>query len=380
MQQYKRDELIFWRDTPVDVERGAFEYISDHWGNKVKFISCGGYSKERAQCQWGNNNLEEIILEGQDNSEKYVKDLFNKYPNAIHIFNGFRGKTKIYLKKYVENKNTKIGILAERPSYFGTKIRVSLKRIAIWSLYHFYSARYDKKIDVFLALGQKGVDTYRLLGFNGNALFPFMYNPLIGPNEKTVIEKKTNSINMLYIGRFSATFKGVDILLEAIKTIDKQNWQLDFVGGYGDFRNEVINFAKSHAHVRFKGTWKSDEVISKIKEYDLCIIPSKYDGWNLISNEAINAGVGVIITDQAGSDELVKVSGAGIVVPADNVEALSEAILKVLNNPELVQQFKKNAQIYAPRISSEVVGKYFIDVMDYTFYQKSKSRPKCPWL
>ena len=371
--------MIFWRDVPVDVERGAFEYISNHWGNKVIFVSYSDYAKEREQCQWGNNNLEEIILESQDNAEKYVKDLLNKYPNAIHIFNGFRGKTKIYLKRYVKNKNTKIGILAERPSFFGTKMKGFLRGKAIWALYHFYSFRYNKKINVFLALGQKGVDTYKSLGFNNTSLFPFMYNPLVKPFKKIDIKNKSDVIKMLYIGRFSAVFKGVDVLLEAIKKIDKLNWQLDFVGGYGDLKDKVLDLAKLHTHVGFKGTWKSDEVISKISEYDLCIIPSKYDGWNLISNEAINAGVGAIITDQATSDELIKASGAGIVVPANNAEALSEAILKVLNNPELVHEFKKKAQIYAPKISSKVVGDYFIDIMDYTFDQKSESRPKCPW-
>ena len=34
----KRDELIFWFDQPPKVSKGAFNYVSKHWGNKVIFI------------------------------------------------------------------------------------------------------------------------------------------------------------------------------------------------------------------------------------------------------------------------------------------------------------------------------------------------------
>jgi glycosyltransferase involved in cell wall biosynthesis len=382
LEQRKRNELIFWRDVPVDVERGAFEYISEQWGNKVIFISYNGYSKERNQCNW-ENNLEEIILSDQDDIEQFVNEIINKYPSAIHIFNGFRGKTKKYLKRLSKVKNIKLGILAERPSYSGSIIKMTFRKIATWALYRYYSFKYSKNLSLFLALGQKGVDSYKLFGFKDDTLFPFMYNPLVkvsSENIDTSIIHQTEIIKMLYLGRFSGVFKGVDILLKAIKTIDKRNWQLDFVGGYGDLKDKVLEITSANEHLHFKGTWKSDDVISKISKYDICVIPSKFEGWNLISNEAINAGIGVIVTNQATSDELIEASGAGIVVPANNEKALREAILKVLNHPELIQEFKEKAKIYAPKISSKVVGNYFIDIMDYVFYHDSETRPKCPWL
>lgn len=381
MHKNKRDELIFWRDVPVDVERGAFEYISEHWGNEVIFISYNGFSKERNQVQWGNNKLNEIILSDEENIDKYIGEIFSKYPNAIHIFNGFRGKTKKYLKRFAKNKNAKIGIIAERPSYFGSETRVIFKNIAILAMYRYYAFRYSDKIGVFLTMGQKGVDIYGELGFKKNLLYPFMYNPLVKKSSNNnEILNKSNLIKILYVGRFSATFKGVDVLIEAVQSIDKENWQLDFVGGYGDLKEKVIDFAMSNEHVQYKGTWKSDEVISRMSGYDICIIPSKYDGWNLIANEAINAGIGVIITNQATSDELIRASGAGIVIPANNVKALIEAMNLVIMRPELLLEFKKNARSYAPKISSQVVGDYFIDIMDHTFYQQLNERPKCPWM
>lgn len=376
MKEIKRDELIFWRDVPVDVERGAFEYLTEKWGNSVIFICHSDYSNERKQCEWDAGGLQQIILENQSDPESTIKEIFREHPNAVHFFNGFRGKFKDVLKRYAKDNSKKLCILAERPNYYSTnKFNNSL----VNNLYRYYSFIYSRKIDLFLTMGQKGKITYSQLGFNNDRLFPFMYNPSIRRDDKVDSNFDPQEIKLLYIGRLNSGFKGVDILMNSLKMINAQNWKLDFVGGYGDLKDEILNLAKNNQKINYKGTWKSEDVVSKIKEYDLCIVPSRYDGWNLIANEAINAGVGVVISDQATSDELIRASGAGIVFQAGNEMKLAEAITSVLENPHVITEFKKNARSYASKISSEIVGQYFIDIVDYTFYKKSNERPKCPW-
>ena len=112
-----------------------------------------------------------------------------------------------------------------------------------------------------------------------------------------------------------------------------------------------------------------------MQEYDVVVVPSRYDGWNLLVNEAINAGVGVIATNHAVSDEVVSSSGAGLVVPANNSKKFAEAMQLVIDNPNIIPTWKKNALDFIPRISPRTVGEYLIDILDHNFYIK-KQKPE----
>lgn len=378
-----RDVLIFWRDTPVDVEKGAFDYISRKWGNKVIIICFNNFEEERKQANWEDDEFKEtetIILNNIEDKPKFTRELFDKYPNAIHIFSGFRGEKQKVLRKYIARSNNyKLGIIAERPYLYGSKFVILLKKVAFFCLYTYYNIIFGKYVKVFLAMGEIGVKTYREYGWEKKILFPFMYNPRLA-KIKNENKFKNEVVKFLYIGRFDANAKGLDVLIKAVNSIKKKNWHLDIVGGYGSIKDIAIDWANNHPNVNFKGTWNTNEVCEKMKNYDACIVPSKYDGWNLTPNQAINVGIGTIITDQAGSDELIIASGAGVVVPANNVGALAKAIQFAIDNPGVVAEWKRNAQYYSSRISSEVVGKYFIDIMDYTFNYNTIDRPVCPWL
>lgn len=187
-------------------------------------------------------------------------------------------------------------------------------------------------------------------------------------------------LRLVYIGRFVRSTKGIDVLIDAMEGIIGDNWRLDLVGGYGEFKDSTIVWAEKHPNVNFLGTWPPDKISKCIAQYDVCVVPSRYDGWNVVTDEVINAGVDVIITDAAASDELIEASGAGIVVAADDVNALRKAIQFIIDNPEVADPWKEKAKEYLPKISSESVGNYLIEVLEYTFLNETRLRPVCSWL
>ena len=96
-------------------------------------------------------------------------------------------------------------------------------------------------------------------------------------------------------------------------------------------------------------------------------------------NEAIHAGVGVIVSDEAVSDEVISTSNAGMVVKANNTQQLAQAMQLVINDPELCVKWKQNARNFVANISTETVGCYLISILRYIFYHQGE-RPRCPWL
>lgn len=377
----KRDVLIFWRNEPVDVELGAFEYITQNWGNRVIFVCFNDFAIERNQCEWSSGSLNQIILQKENSPESTINEFMNSYQDAINIFFGFRGKSQTILKKLAKQKR-KICIIAERPSFNKKNIIECFLKILV---YLYYCHIFNNKINIFFALGQKGVNSYKRFGIKATKLFPFMYNRKIVSFSNSIDESNVSNnrnIKMIYIGRFASKYKGVNVLLKAIysKRLDYNKFTLDFVGNYGPLKKRILALSKKFENIRHLGIWPSDKVISNLVNYDVCIIPSIYEGWNLVASEAINAGVGSIISDQAVSDELIKASDAGIIVKAGSILSLRNAINTLLNNPQTLNVYKNNAKVYSNKISSETVGRYFIDIIDYNIYNSLKERPHCPWL
>src|SRR5207247_9742522 len=62
---------------------------------------------------------------------------------------------------------------------------------------------------------------------------------------------------------------------------------------------------------------------------DVFVLPSAQESWGLVVNEAMAAGLPVIVSDEVGAaPDLVEGKGPGIVFPCGDVSALSEIMAK----------------------------------------------------
>jgi glycosyltransferase involved in cell wall biosynthesis len=93
------------------------------------------------------------------------------------------------------------------------------------------------------------------------------------------------------------------------------------------------------------------EVPLLYKMADLFVLPTLYEGFTLVTLEAMHYGVPVIATDTSSIRE--GVGDAGILVPLNDVPALAAAMAKVLQDPEfradLVERGKQQAQKFTWR-------------------------------
>ena len=151
------------------------------------------------------------------------------------------------------------------------------------------------------------------------------------------------------------------------------------VGGYGDYKEQTLEYIEQNPNLEFGGTWKIDEACDRLSKYDVCIVPSRYEGWNVTVNEALMAGTGCIVTDASVSDEMVSASETGIVVKAGDASSLAEAMDYVMSNTDLVNKWRKNAFDFRPNMTSEACAEYFIEVLRYLFYGAAE-KPLPPWI
>lgn len=375
-----KDNIYFWFDSPPKVGKGAFNHIANCWPNQVYFVFNNDFRDERKAAGWNDGNFGKaniISLFNEADSDNVVANIFLHDPDAIHFVNGLTTNIMHRIKKYLPLINKKIFVMSERPDFVGGYFEKIARVIYFHLKYRFLYYRFSQYVAALLPLGKMGVNTFRKYGWEKEKMYPFMYNPLLPILEPNPNIKVKRELKFLYIGRFYYKTKGVDILMKATQYL-KGDWSLDMVGGYGANAEEVIEWASKTPNVHYQGIWDSNSIVQKMRDYDVVCVPTKYDGWNLLINESIHAGIGIISTDEAVSHEVIEKSQSGLVVKAGNIKAFAKAMQYAIDNHDIVEQWKLKAIEGIHLISSDAVGQYLYDIINYEMYHEG-NRPICPW-
>lgn len=137
-------------------------------------------------------------------------------------------------------------------------------------------------------------------------------------------------LKVLFSGRVTQG-KGIKYALDAIKTFNKKDTQLDIIGlvhGSGDA------FRTYAAHYNYLGKMNQADLFKKYTEYDVLLFPSLSEGFGLVALEAMGAGVPVISTSHTNAYELIDHGVNGFVVPIRDTNAIIEALTAMRNMDE----------------------------------------------
>lgn len=378
--------LIFWLDGPPVCCKGVFDAVSNLWEGDVYYILTRKIDENRAKIvnndKADNCRAKYIILTQMSEPEKYAVKFLKDHIDDIHVFNGYMSNCSKYLNLLLKmNNKAKTIVWAERPcpSVLRKPYIYTIAYRKIHQIRHkIYAYKLRNHISAFLPLGSKGVQSYCSNGWKSENVFPFLYLPTMNEEINCSIADSAD-VRFVYLGRFSSGWKGTDILIDACRKLKGNNYKLTMVGGYGDYKAQTLTYIEQNPNLEFGGTWKIDEACDRLSKYDVCIVPSRFEGWNVTVNEALMAGIGCIVTDEAVSDELVTASKAGLVVKAGDSSALAEAMDQVMRNPNLVSAWKQNAVDFRPKMTANACANYFISILNYLFSNEKIGRPIPPW-
>ncbi len=109
----------------------------------------------------------------------------------------------------------------------------------------------------------------------------------------------------------------------------------------------------------------------RLRDADLLLLPSRFEGLPLVALEAIGAGVPVLTTDAPGCDEVLP-SSHRYRAPAEDVAGFAAVLSKALAEPELWRQVAAHARAFAAERFSlhAMFGGY------RAVYQEILDRPK----
>ncbi|MBU1164151.1 glycosyltransferase family 4 protein [Patescibacteria group bacterium] len=154
---------------------------------------------------------------------------------------------------------------------------------------------------------------------------------------------------ILFIGRINFAEKGIGVLLEAMPKVISQinNVSLVIVGGGGESErmSTMIDKLNIKDQVQLAGKQPFEKLAEYINACDVMVIPSIWmETFGQVTIEAMACGVPVVTSD-AGASPSINIDGqTGIIVPTKNSQKLAEAIITILNNPELADKLGQTAR------------------------------------
>lgn len=160
-------------------------------------------------------------------------------------------------------------------------------------------------------------------------------------NEVALSKKKSNNGEIIIgiVGRLEKV-KGINYLLFGMKKILAKfpYAKLEIIGD-GSNAQELKNLSeklKISNSVIFFG--KFTDVIPFYSRMDVFVLPSILEGFGIVLLEAMAAGIPVVATNVNGIKEVIVNMKSGLLVPPKNPEAIADAVIKIVENPQLAKE------------------------------------------
>ncbi len=168
---------------------------------------------------------------------------------------------------------------------------------------------------------------------------------------------------LLFCGQMIAR-KGVDLLLQSFAILVDEGLpvHLTLIGRAGDlpsFLNSVSPLARTR--INYCGFLQPERLPEVFSQADVFVLPSRHDGWGVVVNQALGAGLPVVVSDAAGASETIASGINGLVVPAGDQDALTSALRQLCTDQELRTRLGHGARDTAARLAPEGAATFWED-------------------
>lgn len=180
--------------------------------------------------------------------------------------------------------------------------------------------------------------------------------PDIGP-EKKYIPLKDRKLKVLFVGGLSQR-KGLSYLFDAITSLEN-NIELTVVG-----RKPVQDCVALNRSLE-KHNWipslPHNEILECMREHDVLVFPSLFEGFGLVITEAMSQGTPVITTNRTAGPDIIEHGVDGWIVEPGSSKAIINTFNDILNSPETLKNIGLAAQVKA---KSRPWEKYSIELAE----------------
>ena len=171
-----------------------------------------------------------------------------------------------------------------------------------------------------------------------------------------------NHIEVYHVGRFTDE-KNHKLMIDVMEELVSNYPQIRIhFWGEGILKEELEKYVSKknlEKNILFEGL--SSELWSELKNGDIFILPSKYEGMPMSLIEAMAAGLPIIASNVGGIPDMIENGKNGILIEPNKSE-LARALEELMRNTELRERVGKNAQKRAEAFSSRKMMEGYLKV------------------
>jgi glycosyltransferase involved in cell wall biosynthesis len=370
--------LTIWMNMPSFHQDGLFEALLASGKVDLRVVFVRGTTSDRLQIGWreGERNYPHRFLSRNFALWDALRIAWSER-KRLHIVNGIGAEPAFAVALFaLALARSRFVVYAEA---FDPRQRTTGMRALLRDSFGSWIA---KRALGMLAVSHFAEQFYTQMGFDGDRVYPFGYFQT-GHNraesaERLAVPERTE---VIFVGQLIPR-KGVDLLLEAMRPLfdDFPALLLSVIGDGSDAQalQDRARTLRTADRVNFEGAVSSDMIQSRLASADVLVLPSRWDGWGMVVNEALSAGVPVIVSDRCGAADLVQHRVNGYVFRSEDVEDLRRCLRSWLDNADGRLAMRSAAASTGGALSAEAAAPYLIKCLKH-MTGEADVQPTPPW-
>jgi len=389
MKTTKLPNIVWWQPVLTDHQAHTIAATQIAAGVRIKAVVVDLEDPIRQSQGWTmvNTNIFEIVQIPKSGWYKWIFGFVKDNSTSIHFFGSPFGDYKIMIGIiFAIISKIKICLVSEpyasvSEGYFSRVITTADKwrRRLRPTIYKFYGAILKNFVLGVFAISVRAVHQYRKIGFSDDQIFPFGYFvPSIHPIPAT--DKVNNSLpiqsnifRVIFIGSL-IPIKGIGDLIEAAMILADQNACIQ-IDCYGPGDQNDYKFDDRIIH--YCGVIPFGQSQLVLTDYDLLVLPSRYDGWGVVVNEALLTGIPVACSDMVGANILLTTGNCGYIFKSADPVDLAFTLKSISENRQECSLMRQRAGKMKTLLEPEVAGSYVNEAL--CFLLNNDKKPKSPW-
>jgi glycosyltransferase involved in cell wall biosynthesis len=151
---------------------------------------------------------------------------------------------------------------------------------------------------------------------------------------------KSDILKLLFVGSMSQR-KGLADLFEALKILKGKPVTLSILG---QTSMPMEFYRKQFSEFEYYPPCTNSKVREIMQQHDALVLPSIVEGRALVQQEALSCGLPIIVTPNAGGEDLVEEGITGHLIPIRSPEKIAEAICSMMANRKNREEIRKLCQ------------------------------------
>ncbi len=290
-----------------------------------------------------------ILVNQTDIEHPTFQDTFNADEIINFDYAGYENRIAVLKRLSALFGNSEGAIVCNDGLEMQAIYRYGTKKTVYQIIHDFYNLKLAVRLgaitDVYLAHTKLFRDVLLSADPENNQVFFVPHGVSISQIKQP--ERPGQKLKLVFTGRLVDS-KGVQDLHHINKHLLDKGIAVDWtIIGKGPLKEFLINQWKDESNVTFASPDTSEEVIAIMKQHDIFILPTRFEGSPVTVLEALSVGIVPVVSDLPGGITEIVDASIGRRVPIGKNELFADAIAALDHDRDLLLQLKKNGRALA---------------------------------